>query len=137
LGWSDGRNLRIDTRYATADNVHRHATELAALAPDVLVAATGTATAAPLLQATHTVPIVFVSVIAPVGAGFVASLAAAGRQRDWLHRLRIRHERKMAGTPQRDRARRETSGGHSGSWHSGRNRPVPEFKPERQDWAWS
>src|SRR5262245_34323196 len=47
LGWSDGRNLRIDTRYATADNVHRHAMELAALAPDVLVAATGTATAAP------------------------------------------------------------------------------------------
>ena len=46
LGWSDGRNLRIDTRYATADNVHGHAIELVALAPDVLVAATGTATAA-------------------------------------------------------------------------------------------
>jgi len=75
LGWSDGRNLRIDTRYATADNVHRHAMELAALAPDVLVAATGTATAAPLVQATRTVPIVFVSVIDPVGAGFVANLA--------------------------------------------------------------
>jgi ABC-type uncharacterized transport system substrate-binding protein len=78
LGWSDGRNLRIDTRYATADNVHRHAMELAALAPDVLVAATGTTTAAPLLQATRTIPIVFVSVIDPVGAGFVASLARPG-----------------------------------------------------------
>jgi len=78
LGWIDGLNLRIDVRYATADNVHRHAAELLALAPDVLVAATGTATAAPLLQATRTVPIVFVSVIDPVGAGFVASLARPG-----------------------------------------------------------
>jgi putative ABC transport system substrate-binding protein len=78
LGWSDGRNLRIDTRYATADNVHRHAAELAALAPEVLVAATGTATAAPLLQATRTIPIVFVSVIDPIGAGFVTSLARPG-----------------------------------------------------------
>ena len=78
LGWSDGRNLRIDTRYATADNIHQHAAELAALAPDVLVAATGTATAAALLRATRTLPIVFVSVIDPVGAGFVASLARPG-----------------------------------------------------------
>jgi putative tryptophan/tyrosine transport system substrate-binding protein len=69
LGWSD---LRIDTRWATADDVRRHAAELVALAPDVLVAATGTATVAPLLQATRTVPIVFVTVIDPVGAGFVA-----------------------------------------------------------------
>ena len=78
LGWSDGRNLRIDTRWATADDIRRHAAELAALAPDVLVAATGTATVAPLLQATRTVPIVFVTVIDPVGAGFVASLARPG-----------------------------------------------------------
>ena len=78
LGWSDGRNLRIDTRWATADDIRRHAAELAALAPDVLLAATGTATVAPLLQATRTVPIVFVTVIDPVGAGFVASLAQPG-----------------------------------------------------------
>jgi ABC-type uncharacterized transport system substrate-binding protein len=80
LGWSDGRNVRIDTRWATtnADDLRRHAAELAALAPDVLVAGTGTATAAPLLQATRTVPIVFVVVIDPVGAGFVASLARPG-----------------------------------------------------------
>src|SRR5262245_21061882 len=75
LGWSDGRNLRIDIRWAAADNVRRHAAELVALAPDVLVAGTGTATAAPLLEATRTLPIVFVAVIDPVGAGFVASLA--------------------------------------------------------------
>jgi putative tryptophan/tyrosine transport system substrate-binding protein len=75
LGWSD---LRIDTRWATADDVRRHAVELVALVPDVLVAATGTATVAPLLQATRTVPIVFVTVIDPVGAGFVATLARPG-----------------------------------------------------------
>src|SRR5262245_18082321 len=75
LGWSDGRNLRIDTRWATADDIRTHAAELVALAPDVLVAANGTPTVAPLLQATRTVPIVFVTVIDPVGAGFVASLA--------------------------------------------------------------
>ena len=78
LGWSDGHNLRIDTRYATADDIRRHAAELAALAPDVLVAGTGTATVAPLLQATRTVPIVFAIVIDPVGAGFVDSLARPG-----------------------------------------------------------
>ena len=80
LGWTDGRNMRIDTRWATsnADDLRRHATELAALAPDVILAAAGTATVAPLLQATRTVPIVFVVVIDPVGAGFVASLARPG-----------------------------------------------------------
>src|SRR5262245_27804006 len=78
LGWSEGRNLGIDTRWATAGDVHRHAAELVALAPDVLLAATGTATVAPLLQATRTIPIVFAIVIDPVGAGFVASLAQPG-----------------------------------------------------------
>jgi putative ABC transport system substrate-binding protein len=80
LGWTDGRNVRIDTRWATTDpdDLRRHAAELAALAPDVLVAATGTVTVAPLLQATRTVPIVFVQVIDPVGAGFVVSLARPG-----------------------------------------------------------
>ena len=80
LGWTDGRNIRIDTRWATTnpDELRRHATELAALAPDVLVAASGTTTVAPLLQATRTVPIVFVVVVDPVGAGFVASLARPG-----------------------------------------------------------
>jgi putative tryptophan/tyrosine transport system substrate-binding protein len=78
LGWSDGRNLRIDTRWARTDDIRRDAAELAALAPDILLAANGTATVAPLLQATRTVPIVFVNVIDPVGAGFVASLAQPG-----------------------------------------------------------
>jgi putative tryptophan/tyrosine transport system substrate-binding protein len=77
LGWTDGLNARIDTHWATtnAGDIRMHAAELAALAPDVILAATGTTTVAPLLQATRTVPIVFVIVIDPVGAGFVASLA--------------------------------------------------------------
>jgi putative tryptophan/tyrosine transport system substrate-binding protein len=78
LGWSEGRNLRIEARWANADDVRRHAAELVALAPDVILAATGTPTVAPLLQATRTVPIVFVIVIDPVGSGFVASLAQPG-----------------------------------------------------------
>jgi putative ABC transport system substrate-binding protein len=80
LGWIEGRNVRIDTRWATtnAEEVRKQAVELAALAPDVILAASGTTTVAPLLQATRTVPIVFVVVIDPVGAGFVANLARPG-----------------------------------------------------------
>ena len=80
MGWTDGRNMRIDIRWATtnADDLRKHAAELAALAPDVLVGASGTATVAALLQATRTVPIVFAIVVDPVGAGFVASLARPG-----------------------------------------------------------
>jgi putative ABC transport system substrate-binding protein len=80
LGWTEGRNLQVDTRWAgtNADDIRKHAVELAALAPDVIVAGSGTTTVAPLLQATRTVPIVFVVVIDPVGAGFVASLARPG-----------------------------------------------------------
>jgi putative tryptophan/tyrosine transport system substrate-binding protein len=79
LGWVDSRNVQVDTRWATdSDDLRRHAAELAALAPDVIVAATGTTTLAPLLQATRTVPIVFVLAIDPVGAGFVASLSRPG-----------------------------------------------------------
>ena len=79
LGWTDGRNVRIDYRWGAgdADNIRKYAAELAALAPDVILA-TGTAAMAPLLQATRTVPIVFVNVADPVGAGFVDSLARPG-----------------------------------------------------------
>jgi putative tryptophan/tyrosine transport system substrate-binding protein len=79
LGWSIGRNVRIDTRWATtnAAEIRRHVAELVALAPDVILA-TGTSTVGPLLQATRTVPIVFPVVGDPVGAGFVDSLARPG-----------------------------------------------------------
>jgi len=79
LGWTIGRNVRIDTRWAgsNAAEVRRHAAELVALAPDVILAH-GASTVAPLLQATRTVPIVFPVVSDPVAAGFVDSLARPG-----------------------------------------------------------
>jgi putative tryptophan/tyrosine transport system substrate-binding protein len=79
LGWTDGRNVRIDIRWpaGNADDARKYATELVALAPDVIFTA-GSASVAPLLQATRTVPIVFASVVDPVGAGFVESLARPG-----------------------------------------------------------
>jgi putative tryptophan/tyrosine transport system substrate-binding protein len=79
LGWSIGRNVRIDTRWATANSgeIRRHAAELAALAPDVILAH-GVSTVGLLLQATRTVPIVFPIAGDPVAAGFVDSLARPG-----------------------------------------------------------
>jgi putative tryptophan/tyrosine transport system substrate-binding protein len=79
LGWTIGRNVRIDTRWATtnAAEIRRHAAELVALAPDVILAH-GAATVGPLLEATRTVPIVFPVAADPVGAGFVDSLARPG-----------------------------------------------------------
>jgi putative ABC transport system substrate-binding protein len=79
LGWTIGRNVRIDIRWATtnAGEIRRHAAELAALAPDVILAG-GATPAGPLLQATSIVPIVFTFGIDPVGAGLVDSLARPG-----------------------------------------------------------
>jgi len=79
LGWFNGRNVSIDTRWATANaaEIRRHAEELAALAPDVILAH-ATPAVGPLLQVTRTVPIVFAQVVDPVGAGLVASLARPG-----------------------------------------------------------
>jgi putative ABC transport system substrate-binding protein len=76
LGWTDGRNVRIDTRWsaADADLGRKYAAELVALAPDVILASGGTVVGA-LLQVSRTVPIVFTLTVDPVGAGFVASLA--------------------------------------------------------------
>ena len=79
LGWTDGRNVRIDTRWAAgnADDARKYATELVALAPDVILASGGSVVA-PLLRATNAVPIVFTQTPDPVGAGFVESLARPG-----------------------------------------------------------
>jgi len=78
-GWTIGRNVQIDTRWATAnaDAVRRNAAELVALAPDVIFA-NGASTLGPLLNVTRTVPIVFAAVADPVGAGFVHNLARPG-----------------------------------------------------------
>jgi putative ABC transport system substrate-binding protein len=94
-GWSIGRNLRIDIRWATAnaDDIRRHAAELVTLAPDVILAH-GASTMRPLLQVTRSVPIVFPVAGDPVAAGFVDSLARPA---------------------QRDSSRRDASGGPSRS----------------------
>jgi putative tryptophan/tyrosine transport system substrate-binding protein len=78
-GWTLGRNVRIDVRWGAvdADNSRRYAAELVALAPDVILASTSAAMGA-LQQATRTVPIVFVTIVDPVGAGFVETLARPG-----------------------------------------------------------
>jgi putative ABC transport system substrate-binding protein len=79
LGWTEGRNVRIDYRWAAgdADRSRTYAAELVALAPDVIVAA-GSQSVAALEQTTRTVPIVFASVVDPVGAGYVTRLARPG-----------------------------------------------------------
>jgi putative ABC transport system substrate-binding protein len=79
LAWTEGRNVRIDYRWGlgNADNIRKYAAELAALAPDAIFAS-GNAAMPALLQATRTVPIVFVNVADPVGSGFVDSLARPG-----------------------------------------------------------
>ena len=81
LGWTrrpQRANRHPLGRDATLDDIRKHAAELVALAPDVILAGLARATVAPLLQATRTVPIVFAVVIDPVGAGFVDSLARPG-----------------------------------------------------------
>jgi putative tryptophan/tyrosine transport system substrate-binding protein len=79
LGWTRGRNIEIDIRWATtnATEVRRHAAELAALSPDVILA-TGDTTMSPLLQATRTIPIVFPVGMDPIAGGYIDSLARPG-----------------------------------------------------------
>jgi len=79
LGWTGGRTVRIDTRWANgqASEIRKHAAEIVASAPDVIVA-TGNAGMVPLLQATRTIPIVFANVADPVGAGIVETMARPG-----------------------------------------------------------
>ena len=125
LGWSEGRNVRIDTRWAAGDAnlIRKYVAELIALAPDVILAP-GNTTVGPLLQATRAVPIVFTTLLDPVGAGFVESLARPGGNATgfiafeyglsgkWLELLKqIAPSLTRAGDP-------------SGSNHSCRDRPV-------------
>src|SRR5438552_14271572 len=80
LGWTEGRNIRIDTRWATpadAVSMQRFAKELVALQPDLILSNT-TPTTAALLQQTRSVPIVFAMIADPVGSGFVTSFAQPG-----------------------------------------------------------
>jgi putative ABC transport system substrate-binding protein len=79
LGWADGRNLRIDYRWASGDigRIRTFARELVELSPDVIVGY-GTPVVVALQQETHSIPILFLSVTDPVGQGLVASLAHPG-----------------------------------------------------------
>src|SRR5262252_2086379 len=80
LGWTDGRDVRIDTRWATPadmDLMQRFAKELVALRPDLILSNT-TPTTAVLLQQTRTIPIVFATVADPIGSGFIASFPRPG-----------------------------------------------------------
>jgi putative tryptophan/tyrosine transport system substrate-binding protein len=79
LGWSEGRNIRIEDRWTAGDNdrLRAYAAELAQLKPDVIVGE-GTPVVAALQQATHTIPIVFLNANNPIGSGFVASIARPG-----------------------------------------------------------
>jgi putative ABC transport system substrate-binding protein len=80
LGWIEGDNILFDLRFGGADpgKIRKHAAELAALAPDVILAS-GSTPIGPMLQATRTAPIIFVNVADPVGSGFVESLSRPGR----------------------------------------------------------
>jgi putative tryptophan/tyrosine transport system substrate-binding protein len=82
LGWTDGRNARLDVRWSEGEVEHfrRYARELVALAPDVILAASSIAVTA-LRPETHAVPIVFAGVVDPVGAGFVESSAGCRHRR--------------------------------------------------------
>jgi putative ABC transport system substrate-binding protein len=79
FGWAVGRNVRIEIRWTDgdADEIRKYASELATLAPDVILS-TGSSTLGPLLRVTRAVPIVFVVIVDPVGAGYIASLARPG-----------------------------------------------------------
>src|SRR5258708_39666941 len=85
LGWTVGRNLQIDYRFAggEADRIRQYAAELLALAPDVIMTV-GSSTVAPMQQATRTIPIVFTNLADPVGGGIVQSLAQAATPRGSL-----------------------------------------------------
>ena len=125
LGWTIGRNVRIDTRWATANaaDIRRHAAELVALAPDVILASWRLDRGAVAAGDPHRAD----RVPDRRRSGrrrLRREPGAAGRQRHRFHHVRIRHEREMAGTAQADRAGRDASGSPSGSRHSRRDRPV-------------
>jgi putative tryptophan/tyrosine transport system substrate-binding protein len=79
LGWTDGGNARIDVRWGAglSNRMREHAAELVALMPDAILAS-GSPSVAALQQSTTKLPVVFTSVVDPVGAGFVTSLARPG-----------------------------------------------------------
>jgi len=124
LGWTVGRNLQIDVRWAAADAglFRKYATELVALEPEVIFASTNSAVA-PLQQATRTLPIVFTITVDPVGAGFVASLARPGGNTTGF----LLYEYSISGKwleLLKQIAQGDASGGASGPRNGSGDRPV-------------
>ena len=121
LGWIDGQNVRIETRWAggSASDLRKYATEIVALAPDIILT-NGASAMVPLLQATQTVPIVFTSVADPVGAGFVDTMAHPGGNATGF----IQFEREMGGAAQANRAGRHPRGSSPRSQHTHRDWTV-------------
>ena len=124
-GWTIGRNVRIDTRWATSDaaEIRRHAAELVTLAPDVVVAFAASTVGA-MLQATSSVPIVFPGVADPVAAGFVDSLARPGRNATGFLLFEYGMAGKLLELLKEIAPRRDASGRPSRSRHRQRPRPV-------------
>ena len=138
LGWTDGRNVQIETRWAGghASDISRHATDLVALAPEVIFANTIPALA-PLLQATHTVPIVFASVADPVGAGLIESMAHPGGNATGFVQFEYTLSGKWLELLQRDRAEREANSGPSQFYNNQRDRPISRSSnPWRRHSGW-
>ena len=130
LGWIDGRNLRLAVHRVTpnASDIRRVVTELLSARPDVVVSG-GATTTGPLLQATTSVPVVFISVVDPVGAGFVESLAQPGGNVTGFNAVRLQSEWQVAGAFEASRARyhprrRHPRPGHIIRYRSIRGNPV-------------
>ena len=105
LGWSEGRNVRIDYRFSPAGaRAQALARELVALKPNVIVSNATPATRALQLE-TNTIPIVFTGVTDPIGSGFIASLARPGPKYHGLSAFRGKHDQQMAGDAKGTRTR--------------------------------
>jgi ABC-type uncharacterized transport system substrate-binding protein len=125
LGLTVGHDVQIEYRWGAgdADLNRRNAADLVNLAPAVILA-TGSPTLEPLLQATHTLPIVFVQIADPVGAGLVESLSHPGSNATDFTTNDLQRHREMAGASQGDRAADNPRRPTSGSVYCGRDRAV-------------
>ena len=124
FGWSDGRNIHLEYRWAegNTDDIRRDVAELVALAPDVILTA-GSAPVAALQKATRSVPIVFATAGDPVGAGFVDSLARPGGNITGFAVFEYSIGG-MAGVAQRNFSANDARGGTSRPRRGARTRPV-------------
>ena len=118
-GWNVGRNVSIEYRWAgIGEAARRHAAELVALAPDVILAG-GSQAATPLLQITQTIPVVFVHTPDPVGSGLVSSLAQPGGNATGFTQFDARGRGTRCGHYRRDRPVGGDPVGRAGTGHAG------------------